>query len=512
MRAGLVSRCTMLALAAGLVALGAATAATASTDTAAHPAQAAVDASPRVTSSVRATPTGRRVVLTISADIDGRSVLTISGRTARWHHLTQAAPGRHLGGATVTKIGSATWKPVWPAAGENRDCNCNSNIFRGVTPPLPATGAITFKAVSCREACSATTGGGKAVITVDDNATASSALYVVTLSFVIASRASESDHDLTDPKVAVPAAGALSLGDKGAAVETLQKAMAALGLFRGKVDGVFGKDLQAAVAAYQKSKGLTPDGIVGPKAASMINKSVAAPDKIVVPAGKTLSLNDSGSAVVELQKSLAALGLFKGKADGVFGKDLQAAVMKYQQSKGLPADGEVGPGTAAKIGAGVEAPEKVVVPAGKSLSLSDSGAAVEALQKSLAALGLFKGKVDGVFGKDLQSAVAAYQKSKGLTADGTLSAKAAALLNASVADPGKIVVPAGKSLALSDSGSAVEQLQKALASLGLFKGRVDGVFGRDLQAAVVAFATSKGLPADGVVGPSTAAAINAAVK
>ena len=41
---------------------------------------------------------------------------------------------------------------------------------------------------------------------------------------------------------------------------------------------------------------------------------------------------------------LAALGLFKGKVDGVFGKDLQAAVTKYQQSKGLPADGEVGPG------------------------------------------------------------------------------------------------------------------------------------------------------------------------
>ena len=152
------------------------------------------------------------------------------------------------------------------------------------------------------------------------------------------------------------------------------------------------------------------------------------------------------------------------------------------------------------------------MPAGKVLSLSDSGAAVEALQKSLAALGLFRGRVDGVFGKDLQSAVAAYQKSKGLTPDGTIGPKTAGLLNASVADPAKIVVPAGQSLALSDSGAAVEQLQKALASLGLFKGRVDGVFGRDLQSAVVAFAKSKGLPSDGTVRPSTAATINAAVK
>ena len=93
-----------------------------------------------------ATPTGRRVVLTISADIDGRSVLTITGRNAQWHHVSQAAPGRHLGGATVTKIGGATWKPSWPSAGENRDCNCNSNVFHGVTPPLPSTGAITVQA------------------------------------------------------------------------------------------------------------------------------------------------------------------------------------------------------------------------------------------------------------------------------------------------------------------------------------------------------------------------------
>ena len=117
------------------------------------------------------------------------------------------------------------------------------------------------------------------MITVDDNATASTALYVVTLSFIVATSTSQSDHGVTDPKVVVPVGGSLALRDKGAAVETLQQAMAALGLFKGKVDGVFGKDLQAAVSAYQKSKGLTADGVVGPKVASLINKSVAAPEQ-----------------------------------------------------------------------------------------------------------------------------------------------------------------------------------------------------------------------------------------
>ena len=144
-------------------------------------AGAAAAPSPHVVGHVSQTPEGRRVVLTISADIDGRSVLTITGRDAVWHHLTQAAPGRHFDSASPTKIGKASWLPSWPAKGENRDCGCNSSVFHGVSPPLPKAGPIEFKAVNCRELCSAVAGGGKAVITLDDDRSFSSAPYVVQL-------------------------------------------------------------------------------------------------------------------------------------------------------------------------------------------------------------------------------------------------------------------------------------------------------------------------------------------
>ena len=77
-----------------------------------------------------------------------------------------------------------------------------------------------------------------------------------------------------EPKVVVSAGGSLSLGDSGPAVEELQKALAALGLYKGKLDGVFGKDVQAAVTAFEKSKGLKADGVVGPKTAAQINAAV----------------------------------------------------------------------------------------------------------------------------------------------------------------------------------------------------------------------------------------------
>jgi len=58
-----------------------------------------------------------------------------------------------------------------------------------------------------------------------------------------------------------------------------------------------------------------------------------------------------------------------------------------------------------------------------------------------------------------------------------------------------------------DSGSAVVDVQNTLINNGYDPGFVDGVFGSGTENAVVAFQLDYGLSPDGVVGPSTAAAM-----
>jgi hypothetical protein len=78
--------------------------------------------------------------ITIEASIDGRSRLILRENTAQWHHLEFAAPGRLNGANLPTRFNdSVVWLPIWPDQPtiENRDCNCRSDVFTGVTPAIP---------------------------------------------------------------------------------------------------------------------------------------------------------------------------------------------------------------------------------------------------------------------------------------------------------------------------------------------------------------------------------------
>ena len=63
----------------------------------------------------------------------------------------------------------------------------------------------------------------------------------------------------------------LSEGSEGRQVELLQKALGGV-----KVDGVFGPETEAAVAAFQASRALTVDGVVGPATAAALRGEAAA--------------------------------------------------------------------------------------------------------------------------------------------------------------------------------------------------------------------------------------------
>lgn len=58
----------------------------------------------------------------------------------------------------------------------------------------------------------------------------------------------------------------------------------------------------------------------------------------------------SGATVTEIQTRLKAWGYYTGSVDGTYGSQTEKAVRYFQQSNGLPVDGQAGPETLAALG------------------------------------------------------------------------------------------------------------------------------------------------------------------
>jgi len=80
--------------------------------------------------------------------------------------------------------------------------------------------------------------------------------------------------------------------------------------------------------------------------------TVATPAAVTTPSlpAPLMAEGSSGPHVAALQKKLGEQGFATGETDGNFGKGTQTAVMAFQKSKNLNADGVVGAKTAAALG------------------------------------------------------------------------------------------------------------------------------------------------------------------
>ncbi len=133
-----------------------------------------------------------------------------------------------------------------------------------------------------------------------------------------------------------PAAASLRPGASGDDVKRMQLRLTALDYFddSDEADGVYGSDTSQAVKLFQRTNGLSIDGIAGETTLSLIYSSKA--HKYTIKQG------DSGSDVASLQRRLKDLKYFSGSTTGYFGSSTTTAVKAFQKMNGLQEDGKAG--------------------------------------------------------------------------------------------------------------------------------------------------------------------------
>jgi peptidoglycan hydrolase-like protein with peptidoglycan-binding domain len=125
-----------------------------------------------------------------------------------------------------------------------------------------------------------------------------------------------------------------------AKVAALQVALRARGLYDGPVDGVRGQATERAVRTLQRRKGLTVDGVVGPRTRAALGR-LGRP----VLGSRVLARGLVGWDVAAVQWLLAWHGFPSARLDGRLGDRTDRALRAFQAWNGLAPDGRAGPAT-----------------------------------------------------------------------------------------------------------------------------------------------------------------------
>ena len=304
-------------------------------------------------------------------------------------------------------------------------------------------------------------------------------------------------------------------------METLQRRLIELGWLGGKVTGNYDTATEAAVIAFQEAtSGIWTDGIAGPDTLrALYSKNAARSKKAAgVSGANTLEFGSEGEEVKKLQQKLQDLGYLAGSVDGKFGVGTEAAVIAFQRSNNLTADGKAGTATQNKLYSGTANKANgnavkvtsensggrdasgIASTGYETLEYGSEGETVRKLQNRLDALGYNPGYTDGKFGPSTEAAVMAFQANNSLTVDG----KAGPATQRALYGTSQRNAVNYSTIQSGDSGEPVRNLQYTLYELGYYDGAIDGKYGQTTSDAVRAFQIENGLkPVDGVAGNQT---------
>ena len=269
----------------------------------------------------------------------------------------------------------------------------------------------------------------------------------------------------------------LRYGTRSDEVLKLQQNLTKLGLYTGTISGHYGSITEAAVMNFQRKNGLSADGIAGAKTLAKIEEKVNGSSSSSSSGSSSSSSSSSSNAAANssngllkygvrsdavrtLQQNLKTLGYYDGSVTGNFGRLTKEAVYNFQKANGLSADGVAGAKTLSSISGKLSgnsssngssssgssssgssssnngSDSSTLLNTSVMLQQGSSSSEVLKLQNMLASLGFYTGNKTGNFGALTADAVMAYQKSKGLTADGIAGKKTLAAINADYSGKG----------------------------------------------------------------------------
>ena len=208
----------------------------------------------------------------------------------------------------------------------------------------------------------------------------------------------------------------LRIGDSGDAVLALQQALAAQGYLTAYTEGTLDMNTAIAISAFCAAQSLpvTNDGTASVEMQQALFGGAASVPAVTYP---SLTTGDRGDAVAALQRALIDQGFLTGKADGIFGNMTAEAVRKAQQFFGMAQTGVADDALQQRLFSGAT-PTAMSY---QELRFGDSGDAVAALQRELAAQGYLTSYTEGTIDMNTAAAISAFCAAKGLpvTNDGT---------------------------------------------------------------------------------------------
>ena len=215
---------------------------------------------------------------------------------------------------------------------------------------------------------------------------------------------------------------AMVRGSTGEDVEIVKERLIELGYLDGLPAGEYDETTEEAVRRFRVRNGLREDVIIDNAAYEVL----LGEDTV----SNFFGIGDRSEEIQGYQEILYSLGYLTYVPDGIFGKQTQNAVRRFQEQNGLIIDGCLGKSTVQLLSDGSAEPF--------CFTTGMEGADVQRIQERLAHYGYLTGRqVTGYYGDKTKAAVSEFQSRNRLARDGKVGAATMDLLNSSNAKAAK---------------------------------------------------------------------------